>query len=128
MKSARLVLFVVIGLIQLSVPASVIWKREQTLRHGRTWKFKTAPVDPVDAIRGRYVALGFDAEKFPAPDPNPDLANVPGSIVYAKLKEGPDGFAVVDQISAERLKGDDVLKVEKRGWYDDFQHVSFPFN
>jgi uncharacterized membrane-anchored protein len=70
-KSWRLLVFAVVGLAQLAVPASLIWKREQTLRHGSVWKFRTAPVDPVDAFRGRYVALEFEAEgQTISPPPN----------------------------------------------------------
>ena len=62
MKSWRLIVFAVVAAAQLGVPASLMWKREQTLRHGSVWKFRTAPVDPIDAFRGRLIALEFDAE------------------------------------------------------------------
>ena len=62
MKHWRLLVFALVGFAQLAVPASLIWKRERTLRQGHVWKFRTAPVDPVDAFRGRYVALEFEAE------------------------------------------------------------------
>ena len=40
MKSWRLLVFALVGLAQLAVPASLIWKREQTLRRGSVWKFR----------------------------------------------------------------------------------------
>ena len=55
MNKLRLIIFLVVALAQISVPASMIWKRQRTLREGRLWKFRTAPVDPVDAMRGRYL-------------------------------------------------------------------------
>ena len=69
MKTLRIVIFIVVAMVQFSVPASVVWKRERTLKHGRVWKFRTAPVDPIDAIRGRYVRLRFAAEEVPAEEP-----------------------------------------------------------
>ncbi len=92
MKLVRVTAFLVIALLQVSVPGSVIWKREQTLRHGRVWKFRAAPVDPIDAIRGRYVALRFAAEEVP----QNESISVP--FVYAVLREDPDGFAQVDHL------------------------------
>src|SRR5205085_8475834 len=62
MKPWRLIVFVLVALAQLAAPGSLIWKRENTLRKGSVWKFRTAPVDPVDAFRGRYVALQFEVE------------------------------------------------------------------
>ncbi|MEP7015215.1 MAG: GDYXXLXY domain-containing protein [Verrucomicrobiota bacterium] len=128
MKTARVAIFLVVALVQLSAPGSIIWKREQTLRHGRVWKFKTAPVDPLDAIRGRYIALRFAAEAVPSPEP-PGPERIPGgAIVYVALKEDADGFARVDRISVAPLKGDDVVKAENGYWRDQADHVSFPFN
>jgi len=62
MKYWRLIVFVLVAFAQLAVPGSLIWKREHTLRQGNVWKFRTAPVDPVDVFRGRYVALHFEVE------------------------------------------------------------------
>lgn len=127
MRTLCVVIFVVVALIQLGVPASVVWKREKTLQHGRVWKFKTEPVDPVDAIRGRYVALRLEAEKGrPAAGPREDFT--PGGVVYVTLKEDANGFAEVDQISTKPLPGDNVVKAEAGYWRDGWEHVSFPFN
>ena len=53
MNMLRILIFGVVVVAQLAVPAAMVWQREQTLNHGRVWKFRTAPVDPVDVIRGR---------------------------------------------------------------------------
>src|SRR5205823_4166257 len=66
MKMLRILIFGVVALAQLAVPATMVWQRDQTLKQGRIWKFRTAPVDPVDVIRGRYIALRFTAEEFAA--------------------------------------------------------------
>ena len=128
MKTIRLVIFIVVALIQLSIPASAIWKHEQTLRHGRIWKFKTAPVDPVDAIRGRYIALRFAAETILGEE-RPGPERIPGGIVvYVALKEDADGFAQVDRVSTTPLKGENVVKAESGYWFDHADHVKFSFN
>lgn len=50
-------LFCCVALVQLITPLSMIIKRESVLKNGEQFKFKTVPVDPYDAFRGRYVAL-----------------------------------------------------------------------
>ncbi len=123
MKSWRLFIFVLVALAQLAVPAWCIRMRTQTLGKGRLWKFRTAPVDPVDALRGRYVALAFAAEKVPQAERLP-----PASVAYAFLKEGSSGFAEIDHLSATAAKGDNVMKVQPGAWWDGSQHVDFPFD
>jgi uncharacterized membrane-anchored protein len=121
MKTLSSVIFICVALIQLSVPASVVWRREQTLRHGRVWKFKTAPVDPIDAVRGRYIALRFAAEKGPRED---RIAN--GAVVYVVLGEDANGFAKVNDVKTSALRGDNVVKATSGGRTD--HRVTFPFD
>ena len=121
MKSWRLIVFVLVGLAQLAVPASLIWKREQTLRHGSVWKFRTAPVDPVDAFRGRYVALEFEAEgQEISPPPNSRFHQT----VFVTLRQNAEGFAEIDQVLPNRpVNGDDFIEAQLVG-----KTVSLPFD
>ena len=127
MNTLRIGIFVLVALTQLAVPSSMVWKRGRTLAYGRVWKFKTEPVDPVDAIRGRYVALRFAAETLPGPVRRPEQPAAE-STIYVTLKEDAEGFAQVDQISATPLKGDNVVKAQNWYWRDDADHVRFPFD
>ena len=86
-------------LAQLAVPASMILKRERVLAHGQAFKFRTAPVDPYDAFRGRFVALGFDENSVMAP-PGHDFAR--GQTVHVRLEEDADGFAKLAEILRDR--------------------------
>ena len=123
MKRLRVLIFALIAFAQLSVPAMLVWERVQTLTHGRVWKFRTAPIDPEDAVRGRYVMLRFGAEDFT----HPEKFESPDS-VYAVLKETPDGFAEIDHTSTTEIRGDNVIKVEPGGNWDGRQHIVIPFN
>jgi uncharacterized membrane-anchored protein len=127
MKTLRVAIFIVVALIQLSVPASVVWKREKTLKHGRVWKFRTAPVDPVDAVRGRYVALRFAAEEISSDDVAYQKLDF-GTTAYFVLKEDADGFAKVERISEKPLNGDNVITGEAGYLSEKRQHVRFPFD
>jgi uncharacterized membrane-anchored protein len=123
MKNLRLISFMVVGLAQLAVPAYAVWMRTQTLKNGRVWKFHTAPVDPEDAVRGRYVMLGFKANEVPRGEQLEPTDNA-----YAILKEGTDGFAEVERLSTTPVTGDNVIKVKPGGWWNSAQHVQFPFD
>jgi uncharacterized membrane-anchored protein len=123
MNKLRLIIFILVALAQICVPASMIWKRQRTLREGRLWKFRTAPVDPVDAMRGRYLVLRFEAEEFPS-----DQALPFRNTVYARLKEDADGFAAVDQASETPVAGDDIVQAEGFGSYQGKAHVKFSFD
>ena len=124
MNILRILIFGVVALAQLAVPAAMVWQREQTLKQGRVWKFRTVPVDPVDVIRGRYIALRFAAEEFTAPSKFEAADNS----VYAVLKEDTDGFAKIDHLTTEALRTDDAVPVESVWWYNGKQQVRFPFN
>lgn len=120
MKFWRLIVFVLVALAQFAVPGSLVWKREQTLRQGSVWKFRTAPVDPVDAFRGRYVALQFDAETQQISPP----ANASsGDTVFVTLKQNAEGFAEIDQVSSSRPVGDDFIEAHLSG-----NTISLPFD
>ncbi len=112
MKSSRivLVLFVVVALAQLAVPTSQLWRYERTLRTGRAYKFRTRPVDPYDAFRGRYVALAFEEHEAPWEG---DVSAKRGSTGYAVLGEDADGFAKVLRVVPVPPDSGDYLRVEK---------------
>jgi len=124
MNMLRILIFGVVALAQLAVPAAMVWQREQTLKRGRVWKFQTAPVDPVDVIRGRYIALRFAAEEFSAPS----KFEAGDNSVYAVLREGTDGFAEIDHLTTESMRTDDAVPVDSVWWYNGKQQVRFPFN
>lgn len=122
MSALRLALFSLVALAETALPGHSIFMRTQTLAKGRVWKLKAAPIDPVDALRGRYVTLAFAAETVPQSETLPNQSEA-----YATLKETPDGFAVVDRLSPTPVSGDNVLKVTVNGFWSGAQRVRFPF-
>lgn len=110
---------------QLAVPASMIIEQEQVLRSGAVFKFRTAPVDPYDAFRGKYVALAFEIPQFDVPD-----GEIPSrdSIYYAGLAIDSQGYARLSSVSTQAPSGP-YLKVH--GVYNASTQrvsVSLPFN
>lgn len=123
MNKLRLIIFLVVALAQISVPASMIWKRQRTLREGRLWKFRTVPVDPVDAMRGRYLVLRFEAEEFPRAEPVRYWETL-----YVRLKEDAHGFAVVDHVNETATGDDHTVRAENLGYYEGKQRLRFSFD
>jgi uncharacterized membrane-anchored protein len=112
MKYWRPIVFSVVAFAQLAVPGSLIWKREHTLRQGSVWKFRTAPVDPVDVFRGRYVALHFEVETQEiSPPPNSSYSDK----VFVTLKANAEGFAEIDQVFVTKPAGDDFMQAQLSG-------------
>jgi uncharacterized membrane-anchored protein len=99
--------FMAVAAAQLYVPASIIVRYEAILARGKTYKFRARPVDPYDAMRGRYVALGFD-----------DATTVTvrgaryehGETVYVTLAVKPDGYARFAEASRTPPASGDYVK------------------
>jgi uncharacterized membrane-anchored protein len=107
--------FAAVVAAQLAVPAWMIIEREWTLREGRVFKFKTRPVDPADAFRGRYVWLGLDPGVIRVPDVNQWHYD---QKAFAVLGTNTDGFVTVERLEHEAPAGDTVALPVHVGWPD----------
>ena len=123
-KSTILYSFIAVAVLQLAVPMSMISKREATLKRGDQYKFKTAPVDPYDAFRGRYVALRMEQDHVPVPDGSSIKR---GQYVYVLLEEDSDGFATLKSATVERPDGA-YIKAAVRYRYGNKLHLNLPFD
>jgi len=88
-QAGRLV-FAVMVLCQLGVPAWMILNREWTLRDGVRVKFNVEPVDPRDAVLGRSVRFRIPASEVPLDEPVQRPSRV---WAYALLELDQEGFA-----------------------------------
>ena len=114
-KRWLMVTLAVVAAVQVAVPVTMILQREAILRNGRAYKFRTRPVDPSDAFRGRYVQLAFEQDH--APWRSHDEVQH-GMELFASVAEGADGFAVIREVAPTRPAQGDYLKVQGawRGW------------
>lgn len=104
-----IVVFAVIVLAQLYIPASMISSQQAVLTNGVAHKLLTAPLDPYDPFRGRYVSLSFAIEEtklfadqfesFSLPD---EIGAYQDFVVYVLLAKGEDGFSFVKDVSFEK--------------------------
>lgn len=88
----RLVLFVIVAFVQLAVAGGAIYTSELALRTGQAYRFRIQPVDPVDAFRGRYVAIRFAIDRAPVAD---DFELRRGKHVFVPIEVDADGYAVL---------------------------------
>jgi uncharacterized membrane-anchored protein len=119
-------LFLVLAIAQLALPLGQIWKYEDVLRNGRLYKFRTAPVDPYDALRGKYVALNYaDTEAVLR---SGDSINPHGGPAYVSLRRDDNGFAQFVELTAAPPLAGDYLRVECQ--YSDRNKMRFvlPFD
>jgi uncharacterized membrane-anchored protein len=91
-----LLVFLLVALVQLYVPAQMIWNREEILETGKEYKFRTAPIDPNDPFRGKYVALRFEQNWVEVRDLSEWESE---EAIYVLLKIDAKGFAKVTGIS-----------------------------
>ncbi len=124
-KKVILNLFICLSLVQIAVPASMIHKWETTLREGRQYRFRTAPVDPYDPFRGRYVALRLQADSAPAPRGEVPF---PGQKVYAILNQDEEGFARIAEVSLKRPQGDNFIQASVSHANQSKVYLKLPFD
>lgn len=105
----RLAALVALALIQIAVPLTTIAGRELTLRDGRVFRFETAPVDPVDVLRGRYVALAFTERNAPVAA---ETEIERGQRVFAPLEVGDNGFARLGPVTGRRPRSGDWIELQ----------------
>jgi len=110
MKNTKiaLLLFSLLAAIQWIVPGKMIYDQESVLRNGIEYKFKTAPVDPVDAMRGRYVALSFNIEEY---ETSFKEIYQNGTEVFVVLTTDSSGFAAIERIDKTKPASGDFLQV-----------------
>ena len=92
MKNLRIILFGLLALGQLAFAAQLILGREEVLREGKVYRFKTAPIDPNDPFRGKFVRLDFEQTQY---TDSLDTGWWVGQEVYVQLATDPEGYATL---------------------------------
>jgi uncharacterized membrane-anchored protein len=121
------ILFVVLALIQLSVPAAMVFKNQSVLNSGTAYKFKTRPIDPTDPFRGKYITLSFDMNKATTTD----TLWQNSTDIYVYLKTDSLGYAAVKSVSPFKTNTDDDFVIAQTyGYYQKSNVIDFmlPFD
>lgn len=111
-------LFLSLAIIQLAAPLYMIWHWEDVLQNGRQYIWVTAPIDPYDALRGRYVDLRFKEMQGPIQE---GAKLITGETAYAMIAEDEKGYAFISHITNLRPEGNSYVKIKE--FYVDNDHV-----
>lgn len=112
-KKITWICFGLLVLVQLWTPLSVVLDHESLLKNGKPFKFLSAPVDPSDPLRGKYIILTF-RDNFIATDGKSKWES--GQEVYVQLVNDSGGFARIHS-----------LHKNKPSRYVDFIHASINY-
>ncbi|HEY1075882.1 MAG TPA: GDYXXLXY domain-containing protein [Fontimonas sp.] len=116
----------VLCLVQWSIPLALIQRGQTALAQGTPYKFRTAPVDPSDPFRGRYVTLDFQAALVPSAQVEATLYE--GQRGYASIRIDAQGFAQLHAVRATEPATGDYLPVTLQ-WKDHEQaRLRLPFD
>ena len=126
MKNVRLllILFAAAALLQLAAPLYMAWHWENILRTGQPSYWITAPVDPYDAVKGRYIDLNFKHAYGPLLEPD-DLRY--GQTAYATIASDQNGRAFISGITAGQPPAAPYVKVKVLYVENSTVHVELPF-
>ncbi len=110
---------------QWAVPGYLIQRGQSTLAEGTAYRFRTAPVDPIDPFRGRYVTLDFDAARVTVDGAAQRYKQ--GQRLYAAVLVDDAGDA---QLAAPQDKAPDgdYLEVRVQWINDDEVGLLLPFD
>ena len=99
-------------LAQLYVPTKMILDKEKIISEGTVFRFKTAPMDPTDPFRGKYVRLRFEDLSVDIDTSGNWSYNEKG---YAILDTDDEGFVYAKKVSkVEPTETRDYLQTEVR--------------
>jgi uncharacterized membrane-anchored protein len=118
-------IFLLVAAVQLGVPAYMIHEQETTLRQGAAYRFRTAPVDPYDPFRGRYVQLRIETATAPAA-PAEEIRK--GDRVFVLLGTDEAGFARLLSASKAPPAQGDYLRLKARYVSGSSVHLILPFD
>lgn len=120
------ILFVILAVAQIAVPAQMIFNRENILKSGTAYKFKTQPVDPSDPFKGKYIFLNYDLDRIKMEDKNWKR----NQDIYISIANDSLGFVKAVSVSLEKPSSGEFVaaKVDWYSTYDNALQFTFPFN
>lgn len=116
-------------LAQLYVPTSMIFEKERVITQGTAYKFRTAPIDPNDPFRGKYITLSFNENAVKVE--NAAEWNTADQI-FVGLSTDSNGYAIIQSVTREQpISGNDYIKANVDYILTDSQStvfVRYPFD
>ncbi len=128
-KKILLTAFILMVMAQLYVPGKMIWNKEDIINNGIEYKFETAPIDPNDPFRGKYISLSYDKNTIEIENEK-DWTS--GEKIYVYLTTDKNGFAKIKSVSKQKPNDNqDFLKTNVRMVSENGSNkltVDYPFD
>lgn len=125
MKNKKLLLlFTFVAVIQIFTALYMAWQWEDILQTGQRFLWATAPVDPYDAFKGRYIDLRFKENSGLIID---NAGYSYGQKAYALIGENADGKTTVIGVSSKQPEGKPYVKVKVNYTEGSTAHIELPF-
>lgn len=130
MKYGLVFAFFLLAIIQWVVPGKIIWERDDVLKKGESFKFKTEPVDPSHPFKGKYITLNFVESSFT----DTIERNLGGNeTIYVILGTDSRGFATIKDLSTRQPQNNNAY-VKATVYYASREkdsitvHIRYPFD
>jgi len=121
-------LFLLLAAAQLYVSVQMIFDKEKIISDGTAFKFKIAPVDPLDYFRGEYLRINFAISRTPI---ECDEQFDSGDEVYIVIGTDDSGFAKIQSTSKEKPRDETNYVTARVNWVsgdsDCALFLDFPF-
>ncbi len=118
-----LLLLPLVFALQWAVPLMQVVRGEGILREGVALRLELQPVDPLDVLRGRYLALAFPEEEKEHTLP-PGVQG--GDTIYVVLEAGKDGLAHITRLSRSMQDGAFAYTIPDRYKAGDTITINIP--
>ncbi|HEY4788097.1 MAG TPA: GDYXXLXY domain-containing protein [Bacteroidales bacterium] len=125
-KNIVIIAFVVVAMIQLVVPAKMIFNYENILSKGKPYKFQIAPIDPSDPFRGKYIIIRIKENRFKVN--RKDTLKYNEDIYVLTSTDSANGFVKIKDIVKEKPQANvDFIKAKAGYFNDSTLLIDYPF-
>ena len=118
-KPLTVICFIVVVAAQWLITGQMIWKHEGMIKKGQVLRFESAPYDPEDPFRGRYISLNFKNSFYRKPKSSSlkdqrisDSAQALHQKVFVTFTNDSRGYAEISGISFNRPSSGAYLLME----------------
>ncbi|MBC7747545.1 MAG: GDYXXLXY domain-containing protein [Methylotenera sp.] len=126
-KKIILLIFILVVIAQFYVPLQMVFNQEDIMKTGTEFKFQTAPIDPYDPLRGKYITFFFKKREITVQN---NIKWRSSETVFATLITYKNGFAKISSISKIKPKNSESYIKTKisLGYMNSKIIIDFPFN
>jgi uncharacterized membrane-anchored protein len=104
--------FWLVMLIITASPVYMIARYEMVLNHGTVYLFKLKPIDPYDALRGKYMYLAYKEDSLICKDDGPTGHHYKYPEEAYITLENKNGFAVLKNVSQQQPQDENYFKAK----------------